>query len=373
MIQNWIEKLRLKGLPAKTDSNVLVVDSVGDIGINTSIGDITGVVVTNESDDAIIMNSGTAAFNINGGNGIDTGISGTTLTINGEDATTSNKGIASFSSNNFTVSSGAVTIKAGGVDLTDEVTGTLPIANSAAKVQSVVAGDGIDVDNATGDVTVTAETASTTNPGIVELATGEEAAAGEDTSRAVTAAGVKAHVDNRYADSIITFVGQATMLSSGNWVMPGKSGVSNHTWNLDGGVNTEVNNSTAASIDRRWGHTGIRIPFPCKIFGISGAISNTGGNRQATIGLFCGRAADSTLPAWGTTGTSAPKLQVHADSNNDSGSYGNKAVHAEATSNIAMAAGDVFYPGIKLTGVTSSGNTDNVYASFSVHIKSVIT
>jgi hypothetical protein len=55
--------------------------------------------------------------------------SGQSITFAIADATTSAKGAASFSSDNFAVSSGAVTIKSGGVDLTAEVTGTLPVAN----------------------------------------------------------------------------------------------------------------------------------------------------------------------------------------------------------------------------------------------------
>jgi len=47
------------------------------------------------------------------------------------DASTSAKGRAQFSSDNFAASSGTITIKSGGVDLTDEVTGALPGANIA--------------------------------------------------------------------------------------------------------------------------------------------------------------------------------------------------------------------------------------------------
>ena len=52
---------------------------------------------------------------ITGGEGVDTSATGTTVTIAAEDASSSNKGVASFSTDNFSVSSGAVTIKDAGV------------------------------------------------------------------------------------------------------------------------------------------------------------------------------------------------------------------------------------------------------------------
>jgi hypothetical protein len=58
----------------------------------------------------------TQTFKITGSTGVTTSGTGQILTVSGTDATTSVKGVASFSSDNFDVSSGAVTIKADGID-----------------------------------------------------------------------------------------------------------------------------------------------------------------------------------------------------------------------------------------------------------------
>lgn len=76
-----------------------------------------GIDVTNaDGSITIAAETGTSAnlgvVIVAAGEGMDATYSGGTVTVAGEDATTSNKGIASFSSDNFTVSSGAVTVTA---------------------------------------------------------------------------------------------------------------------------------------------------------------------------------------------------------------------------------------------------------------------
>ena len=97
----------------------------------------------------------------------------------------------------ITISNQVITRNA--IDLTTDVTGTLPTANTAAKVTSIVAGDGIDVNNSgVGDVTVTAETATDGNAGIVTLASDSNALAGSG-SGVVSAA----QVASRYKTATI--------------------------------------------------------------------------------------------------------------------------------------------------------------------------
>jgi|21_taG_2_1085346.scaffolds.fasta_scaffold03414_2 hypothetical protein len=93
--------------------------------------------------------SGTGAIDLNsqsltvsGGSGITTTASNQAITIAGDDATTSAKGVASFSSDNFAVSSGAVTIKTGGVVEAEIADNAVTLAKMAGLVRGkIIVGD----------------------------------------------------------------------------------------------------------------------------------------------------------------------------------------------------------------------------------------
>ena len=108
-------------------------------------------------------------LDIAGGSGITTTAGSQTLTVAGDDATTSTKGVSSFSSDNFSVSSGAVTIKDAGVanaELADMAANTVKVRNAnysgvpsdlALATTEIMIGDGTGFTAAalSGDVSMT--------------------------------------------------------------------------------------------------------------------------------------------------------------------------------------------------------------------------
>jgi len=134
------------------DEDDMSSDSAVKLATQQSIKAYVDSQVTAQDLD-VISDSGTIdidldseSLTIAGGEGIDTSATSTTLTIAGEDATTSNKGVASFHSDNFSVSSGAVTIKDAGV-------ANAELANMAANTVKVRDADssGVPSDKAVAD------------------------------------------------------------------------------------------------------------------------------------------------------------------------------------------------------------------------------
>ena len=104
-----------------TITNAQLAGSIGNVKLSNS-----SITIGDESSNTFDINLGDE-LSIVGGEGVDTTLTGNLLTVAGEDATTSNKGVASFSSDDFAVSSGAVTVKSGGITNT-QLAGS--IANS---------------------------------------------------------------------------------------------------------------------------------------------------------------------------------------------------------------------------------------------------
>ena len=92
----------------------------------------SSITVTDGSNSTATSLGGTVTFSA--GEGIDVAESSGTVTYSAEDATTSNKGVASFSSDNFAVSSGAVTIKDGGVANAELVNSAITLNSSSVSL-----------------------------------------------------------------------------------------------------------------------------------------------------------------------------------------------------------------------------------------------
>ena len=169
---------------AKLSNSSITINGSGvSLGGSVSIDTSFTLAADSGSNDSFSTGN---TLTFTGGEGVDTTVSDDTITIAGEDATTSNKGVASFSSDNFSVSSGAVTIKDGGV-VNAELAGSIAnskLSNSSITIGdessntfdinlgdelSIVGGEGVDTTLTGNLLTVAGEDATTSNKGIASF------------------------------------------------------------------------------------------------------------------------------------------------------------------------------------------------------------
>lgn len=90
--------------------------ATADFGVSSGAVSLDDAVLkTITTDTGAGLTPSSHGISIVGGEGVDVTHAGAVITVAGEDATYTNKGIASFDTNDFTVSSGAVSLKSGSV------------------------------------------------------------------------------------------------------------------------------------------------------------------------------------------------------------------------------------------------------------------
>jgi len=212
-----------------TDNDVNVSNlttRLSEITENVIIGDFTDVTVTTSGDLIVTgdltvngttttINSTTVAiddlnFSIATDAADSAAANGAGITIGGADATfTYTHSDTSWNMNKSLNITGDLSLTGSitSIDGAAPADGQLLIghgANGDMQLATLTPGDGIDITNAAGSITVSAEAASATNPGIVELATSAEALAGTNGTRAVTPSGLAAR-------SFVTSIGNGSL------------------------------------------------------------------------------------------------------------------------------------------------------------------
>ena len=318
MIQRFLNRIRLKGLPTSVSSNVLVVDGNGDIGINEDMGgDITAVQIQTDT------GSGSKASDLNG--------------------------IAEF---------------------------------------NLLGGQGVRVTNVGTTITVAGENASDSDSGIVELATTGEADTGTDTSRAVTPAGLKSHVDSRYSYAYMTWSASAISTVDGSdpeWAFPASSkGVYDEDWGKDENIKATSTGTTTYEVTRHSAVNGFVVPHTgvCVGFHAHGRNNDTDASFKAGLFHLEGSTTSATNNGgvdYGNTGaTNEATLRwiATADEAEASGGADGSAGHnfrgpcklVSNTTALDVTPGDVLLPAIM-----GPDDSDEIYITMTIILKIPIT
>jgi hypothetical protein len=149
--------ITIAGEDASTTNKGVASFNADDFNTTDGHVELEDTVVKTITTDSGALTPSSHGLSILGGEGIDVTHSGTSITVAGEDATTTNKGVASFSTDDFTVTSGAVTIK--NVNLATQTTGNYIATIAGTTGEVTVSGSGSENSAVTiglpDDVTVT--------------------------------------------------------------------------------------------------------------------------------------------------------------------------------------------------------------------------
>ena len=378
------------------NSSITINGSSVSLGGSTSINTSLTLAADSGSNDSFSTGS---TLTFSGGEGIDTTVGDDEITIAGEDATASNKGIASFSSDDFSVSSGAVTVKAGGITNT-QLAGSIAnskLANSSITINGVaialggtvttpgsdnpitigddssnqydvnlgtslsfLGGEGINTQVAGGTVTVSAEDATASNKGVASFSSDDfSVSSGAVTVKAggITNAQLAGSIANaKLANSSITINGSGVSLGGSvsidtSFTLAADSGSNDsfstgNTLTFSGGegIDTTVSDDeiTIAGEDASTSNKGV-ASFASADFDVSsGAVSIKAGGVSTTQLTIDGHLIPDTDDVYdlGSASRRWRNLFVGADTIN----IGGATISSDGSGELSLSASGVTLP-----------------------------